>query len=118
MKFEKYHEIGTPTQTAEALDLLEYEIHWLVAHPFRIGPQNLECLKKSTTIYLRCRKWGRPSLRPDPLWTFDLIVEMLEKLRSVISERGMREVEWRVVNGNVEKAGCGIWLQHPVTNVT
>lgn len=113
MRFEIYYTTGTPAQTAEALDLLEYEIHYLSTHPYRTPPDTLVCNKKSTEIYLRCRKVEESMHRPDPLYPFGLVLDMLRTLEGLIRERGMQEVEWQIINHGRLMAICGIWLQAP-----
>ena len=113
MNISKYHATGTPAETAEAIDLFEYEVHWLSTHPLRYGPQMLRCFKKTTDIFLECHYQTLVPPRGDPLWPFGLVIDMLKMLLVLISENGMREMEWRVVNEGVVKANCWLWLHHP-----
>lgn len=110
LRFESAGAVGTADETREAIDLLQYEIAFEVAHPRRSGPHEIIIVKKTTSISLRCHKYG-PVVPSDPLWTFPLVIDMLRTFEGLLSVYGMREVKWEVWNQNIAKMKCWISLQ-------
>lgn len=52
LTFTQYSRIGDRTQTAEALDLFQYEIHYLTTHPFRHGRKCIPSFSFSVFVTL------------------------------------------------------------------
>lgn len=103
---------GTADQTREAIDLMQYEIAWYLAHPLRWGPDRVVARKKTTPITMQCEQIEQRS-RFDPLWTFPLFLDMLRTFEGLLSTYGMREVNWAVWNQDIKKVMCSIWLESP-----
>ncbi|KAG7001902.1 hypothetical protein G7Y79_00030g064350 [Physcia stellaris] len=115
LTFTQYSRIGDRTLTAEALDLFQYEIHYLTTHPFRHGPRNLIGHKKTTDVYFECTaEWAR-TLPPgfDRMWTFPLAMDMLRTVESFIASSGLREVKWSVWHLEDELVRCFLNFQWP-----
>ena len=109
LDFTHAHRTGTPAQTAQALDLLRYEIFYLTAHPYTYAPQSLIIHKKPAGVHITCES-GRASELQNPKWTGVLLLHMLRAMEGLIGRWGMREVVWGLWVEEDKVNMCGIWL--------
>ena len=112
LNFTEYGTVGTPLEAKQAMDIIGYEIFYLLRHPLRnIG--KIECKKKAVSVYLRCDPLHESYPRRASFWTFDLALDTLRTMEWLIGRWGMTEAIWRVHVGPFQVAECLIATEGP-----
>lgn len=104
--------MGTALEAIQAMDIIGYEIHYLLRHPLRnVG--KIECKKKAVSVYLRCDALRERRPRRPELWTFDLALDTLRTMEWLIGRWGLTESIWQVHVGALQVAECLIATEGP-----
>ncbi|KAG7004424.1 hypothetical protein G7Y79_00025g057100 [Physcia stellaris] len=112
LNFTEYGTVGTPLEAVQAMDIIGYEIHYLLRHPLRnVG--KIECKKKAVSVYLRCDALRERRPRRPELWTFDLALDTLRTMEWLIGRWGLTESIWQVHVGALRVAECLIATEGP-----
>ncbi|KAL8904889.1 MAG: hypothetical protein Q9171_006879 [Xanthocarpia ochracea] len=111
LEFLGLGEIGTAQQSAEFVRLISSEIQYLKRHPHRQGPGNMFVVRKFTDVAFRCLRLRDPG---SLMWSFDLAIDTLKTVASLVQSNGVREYVFEV-RGEIGICyeTCQIYLKNP-----
>ncbi|KAL8669896.1 MAG: hypothetical protein Q9168_005530 [Polycauliona sp. 1 TL-2023] len=115
LDFSRVHQTGSPQEATDFVRLMDEEVDYLQRHPTRQGSGSLIVTRKFTDVMLRC---GLASMQWLRLWTFELSLQMLATVGTLVRLNGLREFEFQVTGtGDKVLQNCRIYLKNPFPDI-